>query len=120
MLFRSVEALIASSPEMAARIHPAHPYTAAEVVWAVREEMARTVEDVLSRRVRLLFVDAAAAIEAAPEVARLIAQELGCDKAWEAAQIEKFSYIANNYCMNPAPKKAAAVPEKTTPESVVA
>ena len=52
------------------------PYTVAEVVWAVRYEMARTIEDVLARRIRILFLDAKAAIEAAPKVAEIMAQEL--------------------------------------------
>ena len=47
-------------------------YTAAEVIWAVRHEMARTVEDVLARRLRALFLDARAAVDMAPKVAALM------------------------------------------------
>ena len=72
-------------------------YTEAEVVWAVREEMARTVEDVLARRVRILFVDARRAVQAAPRVAQLLAAELGCDEAWERAQVEQFTRLAEHY-----------------------
>ena len=72
-------------------------YTEAEVVWAVREEMARTVEDVLARRVRILFVDARRAVQAAPRVAQLLAAELGYDEAWERAQVEQFTRLAEHY-----------------------
>ena len=72
-------------------------YTEAEVVWAIREEMARTVEDVLARRVRILFVDARRAVQAAPRVAQLLAAELGYDEVWERAQVEQFTRLAEHY-----------------------
>ena len=64
---------------------------------SVREEMARTVEDVLARRVRILFVDARRAVQAAPRVAQLLAAELGYDEAWERAQVEQFNSLAEHY-----------------------
>ena len=73
------------------------PYSAAEVVWAVREEMARTVEDVLARRTRALFLNSRAALRMAPRVAHLMAGELKQDGAWEAAQLESFRHTARNY-----------------------
>ncbi len=51
------------SPEYALRLHPAYPYTIADVRHAIRHEMALTVEDVLARRLRLQFLDRAAAQE---------------------------------------------------------
>lgn len=72
-------------------------YTAAEVVWAARYEMARTVDDVLARRTRALFLDSRAAIAAAPETARLLAAELGRDGRWQQEQVESFRRIADNY-----------------------
>ena len=69
----------------------------AEVVWAVREEMAMTLEDVLARRVRMLFVDAREAMAAAPKVAAVVARELGRDKAWEEEQVKKFTELAKGY-----------------------
>jgi glycerol-3-phosphate dehydrogenase len=54
----------------------------AEVAWAIRYEMARTIDDVLARRVRLLFLDARAAIASCEKVARLLAKELDHDEAW--------------------------------------
>ena len=67
------------------------------MVWAARHELARTVEDVLARRVRLLFLDAAAALRASPTVAALLAQELGHDAAWQARQVAAFAELARGY-----------------------
>ena len=66
-------------------------------MWAARFEMAHTVEDVLARRTRALFLDVRAAIEAAPAVADLLAKELGRDAAWKARQLEEFGEIARGY-----------------------
>ena len=77
------------------------PYVAAEVVWAAREEMARTVEDILARRTRALFLNARAAIRMAPQVAALLAQELGKDKAWQFLQVEDFRQVALGYLVKP-------------------
>ncbi|MDR2763862.1 MAG: glycerol-3-phosphate dehydrogenase/oxidase [Tannerella sp.] len=82
------------------KLHLQYDYTGKEVVWAVREEMAFTVEDVLARRLRLLFLDARAAIEVAPKVAALMAKELGEDVAWEQAQVNAFTEIAKGYCLS--------------------
>ena len=59
--------------------------------------MAQSVEDVLARRTRALLLDAAASIEAAPRVARLLAPELGRDDAWVAHQVASYSSLARNY-----------------------
>jgi len=93
----AIEKLIKSSSKMAEKIHPKYDYMAAEVVWAVREEMARSVEDVLSRRVRMLFVDARSAMEAAPKVAEVMAAEFGYDQTWIDSQVDGFRKIAENY-----------------------
>ena len=69
----------------------------AQVVWAVREEMARTVEDVLARRIRCLFLNAPETMRITPEVASIIAAELGKDKEWEEQQVKEFLSMANNY-----------------------
>ena len=73
------------------------PYVAAEVIWAAREEMARTVEDVLALLTRALFLNVRAAMRMAPQVAALLAQELGYDKKWQIDQVEKFNQIAAGY-----------------------
>jgi len=59
--------------------------------------MARTVDDVLARRTRALPLHARAAIAMAPEVARLMAAELGRDNTWQQAQIEQFTRLAGHY-----------------------
>ena len=92
-------AIAAESPDLAAKLHPALPYIAAEVVWAAREEQARTVEDVLSRRTRALLLNAHAAIAMAPQVANLMARELGKDQAWVAAEIATFTDLAQQYTL---------------------
>ncbi len=69
----------------------------AQVVWAVREEMARTLEDVLARRIRCLFLDAPETMRIAPVVSSIVAKELGKDKAWEEKQVAEFLAMANNY-----------------------
>jgi glycerol-3-phosphate dehydrogenase len=92
-----IHKLIAADPALGERLHPALPYTAAEVVWAAREEMALTVEDVLARRLRALFLNARAAVAMAPRVADLMAPELGLGEAWKAAQVEAFDAVAAMY-----------------------
>ena len=89
--------LMAAEPALAAPLHERFPYAAAEVVWAARREMARTVEDVLARRMRVLLLDARAAMRMAPAVARLLAAELGRDAAWEADQARLFNDLARGY-----------------------
>ena len=84
-------------PQLSARLHPDLPYTAAEVVFAVREECARTVEDVLARRLRALFLNSHAAVAMAPAVARLMAAELSFDEQWCASQVALFQDLALAY-----------------------
>jgi glycerol-3-phosphate dehydrogenase len=75
------------------------PYTKAEVIWAIRNEMAMTVEDVLARRTRLLFLDAKAAYAAARVVAQLMAKEINEDESWITAQVKAFEEVADNYIL---------------------
>lgn len=95
----SIKELIASQPALGTILVPGHPYTLGEVVWAVRNEMARTVEDVLARRLRLLFLDAQAAITAAPAVAALMAAELHKEKEWVEEQKTQFTILARQYLL---------------------
>jgi glycerol-3-phosphate dehydrogenase len=78
-------------------LHPKLPYLACEVVWAVRMEWARTLEDVLSRRTRALLLDARASMEIAPRVAELMAAELGKDKEWQQVQVVEYCRLAERY-----------------------
>jgi glycerol-3-phosphate dehydrogenase len=82
------------------RISPKYDYTFGEVVWAVRHEMARTLDDVLARRVRLLYIDAREALRVAPEVAKVMATELGMSELWIDEQVAFFSSIAKNYIVD--------------------
>jgi glycerol-3-phosphate dehydrogenase len=93
----AIQELMRHEPRFAEPLTEELQYVAAEVVWAVRHEMARTVEDVLSRRTRALFLNAKSAIEAAPKVAALMAQELGYDSTWESAQQAAFLQVARNF-----------------------
>jgi glycerol-3-phosphate dehydrogenase len=92
-----IQDLIRADPALAAPLHPALPHCGAEVVWAARVEMARSVEDVLARRTRALFLNARAAIEMAPETARLLARELDRDAAWQSQQVAAFRQVADGY-----------------------
>lgn len=89
--------LSARDPQLDALLHPRLAFRGREVVWAARYEMARTLEDVLARRTRALFLDARAAIEAAPEVARLLGAELGKSSEWRERQVAAFTEMAANY-----------------------
>ncbi len=93
----AIRDLRARLPALAAQLHPALPYTAAEVVWAARDEMARTVEDVLARRTRALFLNANAAIAMAEPVAKMLASHFGRDQSWIAAQVNEFTALAQQY-----------------------
>jgi glycerol-3-phosphate dehydrogenase len=98
----SVRSLIALDPLFAQRVDEALPFTFAEVVYAVREEMARTVEDVLSRRMRALLLDSTAARRASAAVAQRMAIELGRDEVWVAQQIASFKALAERFYMLPS------------------
>ncbi|MCB1107887.1 MAG: glycerol-3-phosphate dehydrogenase/oxidase [Chlamydiia bacterium] len=98
---KKIEKIIAKDPSLSALLHPKLPYLKGEVIWHVREEMARTVEDVLARRTRSLLLDAQSAIEAAPTVAELMAKELGRPKSWEENQVTAFKTLAQNYLLTP-------------------
>lgn len=94
---KAIQDLQIENPEWAKPLHTDLPYTAAEIIWAVREEQCQTVEDALSRRTRALLLDARASIAAAPEVARLMANEMGRDANWIETQILSFNTIAGTY-----------------------
>ncbi|MFY9610470.1 MAG: FAD-dependent oxidoreductase [Blastocatellia bacterium] len=96
----AIQDLIHSDPGRGEPLHKALPYCGAEIIWAARSEMARTVEDVLARRTRALFLNARAAIEMAPRVAELMAKELGRDDAWKAGQIRSFEELAKGYLIS--------------------
>jgi glycerol-3-phosphate dehydrogenase len=91
--------LVEADVRLGERLHEALPYVKAEVVWAVRHEMARTVEDVLARRTRALFLNARAAVAIAPAVADLMASELGWDEVTRTKQLAAFREVASKYVL---------------------
>lgn len=94
-----IRKLIAEDERLGERLHPALPYVKAEVIWAARNEMARTIEDVLARRTRALFLNARAAQEMAPAVAELMRRELGWNQTEARHQLEQFRSIAAKYVL---------------------
>lgn len=96
----AVERIMAAHSGLAEVIHPACDITGAEVIWAVREEMARTVEDFLARRSRLLLLDARVSAEAATRVAALMAAELGRSSDWEGEQVATYRQLASEYILH--------------------
>ena len=92
--------LIGEENLLSQKVVPGHEYTHAQVVWAIRNEMARSIEDVLARRLRLLFLDAEAAIKAAPAVAEIFERELHWSKERKQKQLDEFYKIAYHYTLN--------------------
>ena len=94
---QEIRNLVNADPQLEDRLHEGLTYVKAEVVWAVRQEMARTVEDVLARRTRALFLNARAALQMAPTVADLMAEELSWNDAEKARQLSAFREVASHY-----------------------
>jgi glycerol-3-phosphate dehydrogenase len=82
--------------------------TKAQVIWAVRNEMAQTVEDLLARRTRILFINAREAQRLAPEVADIMMKELHKDEEWKQNQVAHFDQLANGYVLDGHPIKDAS------------
>ena len=93
----AIRELARSDASLGKPLDPDLPYTGAEIVWAARAEMARSVEDVLARRTRALFLNAKSAMAMAPAVARLLARELGHREDWVEAQVAEFRALAEQY-----------------------
>lgn len=94
-----IQDLMDAEPELKARVHEEYAYVKAEIVWMVRNEMARNVEDVISRRMRLLFLDARVALKIAPAVAMVMAAELHRDDQWIDAQLVSFTSLVKQYLL---------------------
>ena len=92
-----IEKMISEKPGLGMPIDPRLPYTKAEIIWICRNEMPLTVEDLLARRTRALFLNARASSEIATEVAGLMAVELGYDMNWQKEQIESYNQLVKNY-----------------------
>ncbi len=96
----AIEKLWKENESLKEKIHTAYPFTKAEVIFAVRSEMAQTVEDVLSRRMRLLFLDASAAMQATLTTAMLMAKEMNKDEKWVQQQVIDFTLLAKKYLLS--------------------
>ncbi len=94
-----INAIVKEEPMLAENIHPSFPYRMADAVCACRFEMAKTLEDILARRTRILFLDAAAAIEVAAKLASLMKQELNHSSEWEKQQVADFTALAQQYLL---------------------
>lgn len=80
-------------------IHPNYPFIKAQIVWAIRYEDAKTIEDVLARRIRLLYLDAQASIESAEITGNMLQKELGKSDQWKEKQIHNFKKLAQQYLL---------------------
>jgi len=95
----AINDMILAEPDLGQLLHPDYEYTRGQVVWAVRNEMARTVEDFLSRRIRMLLLDARASMAMAPEVATIMARELNRGQEWITSQIADYQTLAQGYIL---------------------
>ena len=98
-----IRATMKEDPSLAQALHPDSGMVKAEVIWMIRNEMARTVEDVLARRSRVLFLNASLAEKLAPVVAELMAVELKQDQNWVAQQVESFNALTAQYLLKYKP-----------------
>ena len=98
--WEAIQKLAQEKPEWNEKLHPDYEFITAEVVWACREEMARKVEDVLARRIRFLLLDARASLQAAPTVAKLMAQELNKSEDWTQNEIKEYKTLVDNYLLS--------------------
>jgi glycerol-3-phosphate dehydrogenase len=95
-----IRRLVHADPRLGRKLHAALPYIQAEVIWAAQQEMALTIEDVLARRMRALFLNARAALEMAPMVAELMAGVLGWSADFRQRQLRTFGDTAKNYVLS--------------------
>jgi len=91
---------IRENPALAEKIHPNYHYTRADVVYAMRHELANQLEDMLARRTRLLLLDARIATACAPKVAEWMAAESGRDIHWQKEQVTTFQKLADQYLIH--------------------
>ena len=110
-----LETLIQNEPALGEPLGPSLALCGAEIVWAARHEMARTLDDVLARRTRWLQLDARAALAAAARAAEFLARELGRDQAWIAAQLAEFAALAADHLPAAPTPTGSASPSPATP-----
>ncbi|MDP2338476.1 MAG: glycerol-3-phosphate dehydrogenase/oxidase [Bacteroidota bacterium] len=96
----AITQMMVENVSLCEKIHASYPHTKAEIIWIIENEMVETLEDILARRLRLLFQDAKAAMEAAPLVAEILAAQSGHTKQWEKEQVETFNNLAKDYLLH--------------------
>ncbi|GAC1675753.1 MAG: glycerol-3-phosphate dehydrogenase/oxidase [Steroidobacteraceae bacterium] len=96
----AIRGIASADPALAQPLHPGLPCIGAEIVWSVRHEMSRTLDDALARRTRSLLLNTRAAVAIAPRVARLMAKELGRGQVWIDAQVRSFTKLAKQYILD--------------------
>lgn len=94
-----LESMLASGGQQQVVLSEKLQLLEAQVRWAARGEMARTVEDVLARRTRALQLDARECLLLAPRVAAILAEELDRDQAWIEAQLTDFELVARKHIL---------------------
>ena len=95
----NLNTILKTDPALNVPLHPNYPYTKADIVFSVKHEMSMGVEDVLARRIRLLFLDAKLAVALAPMIAALMAHYLNKDKNWELEEVKNFTALADQYIL---------------------
>ena len=95
-----INSMILADPNLSKKLHSDYWYTKGHVVWSVRHEMARTVEDFLARRIRILLLDARASMVMAPTVAEIMAKELKRGLPWIQSQVKEFQELAQKYILS--------------------
>lgn len=97
--YDEIRSMEAENPAYRKKLHEDFEFTIGHVIWALRKEMARTVDDVLARRIRALFLNAKASVAMAPLVAEIMADELHKDKKWEEKQVHEYTEMAKAYIL---------------------
>jgi len=92
-----IEKMISEQPELGEQLNPLLPYTRAEIIWICRNEMPRTIEDMLARRTRSMFLDVKTSVAIAPAVAEIMAEEFRYNTTWKEQQIEEYNKLILNY-----------------------
>lgn len=96
---KAIQDLEAKDAKLACKLHPNHPYTYAQVFWALEKEMAYSLEDVLSRRMRLLFLDARAGLECAQSVGDFMGAYFNWDATKRDQEIATFKALAQQHIL---------------------
>jgi len=94
---QQIKKLEKDNPALAEKLHPSLDIRGSDILWAVDMEMARTVEDVLARRTRSLFLDSRASLEIANKSAEVMSEHLGRDQTWIEQQVATFQETAKHF-----------------------